>query len=133
MGINTAALHPGVLLPWVLIPLVKGCKGGSTLRAAALSALAVLLMGGVNAADTLDVLIMPVIFLLTRQPSPRRRSLAGWWVICTGLATMWWLIPLLFLGKYGFNFSLIRSSLPSRPPRCQPRRSCRGSETGFHI
>ena len=104
VGINTAALHPGVLLPWVLIPLVKGCKGGSTLRAAALSALAVLFMGGVNAADTLDVLIMPVIFLLTRQPSPRRRSLAGWWVICTGLATMWWLIPLLFLGKYGFNF-----------------------------
>ena len=104
VGINTSALHPGVLLPWVMIPLVKGCKGGSTLRAAALSALAVLFMGGVNAADTLDVLIMPVIFLLTRQPSPRRRSLAGWWVVCTGLATMWWLIPLLFLGKYGFNF-----------------------------
>ena len=104
VGINTAALHPGVLLPWVMIPLVKGCKGGSTLRAAALSALAVLFMGGVNAADTLDVLIMPVIFLLTREASPRRRSLAGWWVVCTGLATMWWLIPLLFLGKYGFNF-----------------------------
>jgi arabinofuranan 3-O-arabinosyltransferase len=103
-GINTAALHPGVLLPWVLIPLVKGCKGGSTVRAAALSGLAVLFMGGVNAADTIDVLIMPVIFLLTRQPSPRRRSLTGWWVVCVGLATMWWLIPLYFLGKYGFNF-----------------------------
>ena len=103
-GINTAALHPGVLLPWVMVPLVKGCKGGSTLRAAALSGLAVLFMGGVNAADTLDVLIMPLIFLLTRQPSPRRRSLTRWWVVCMGLATMWWLIPLLFLGKYGFNF-----------------------------
>ena len=103
-GINTAALHPGVLLPWVMIPLVKGCKGGSTLRAAALSGLAVLFMGGVNAADTIDVLIMPVIFLLTRHPSLRRRSLTGWWVVCVGLATMWWLIPLFFLGKYGFNF-----------------------------
>jgi arabinofuranan 3-O-arabinosyltransferase len=104
IGINSSAIAPGVLLPWVLLPLVKGSRSGSTLRAAALSGLAVLFIGGVNAADTLDVLIVPALFLLTRQPSPRRRSLMGWWVACTALATLWWLIPLLFLGKYGFNF-----------------------------
>ena len=104
VGSSSAAIAPGVLLPWVIIPLVKGCKGGSTLRAAALSGLAVLLMGGVNAADTLDVLIVPALFLLTRQRSVRRRSLMGWWVVCVGLATSWWLIPLVFLSKYGFNF-----------------------------
>lgn len=104
VGINSSAIAPGVLLPWVLLPLVKGSRSGSTLRAAALSGLAVLFIGGVNAADTLDVLVVPALFLLTRQASRRRRSLAGWWVLCTGLATMWWLIPLVFLGKYGFNF-----------------------------
>jgi arabinofuranan 3-O-arabinosyltransferase len=103
-GTHTAAIAPGELLPWVMIPLVKGCKGGSTLRAAALSALAVLFIGGVNAADTIDVLIVPVLYLLTRQPSPRQRSLFGWWIVCVALATMWWVIPLLLLGKYGFNF-----------------------------
>ena len=104
VGVNSSALAPGVLLPWVLVPLVKGVRGGSTIRAAALSALAVLFIGGVNAADTLDVLLVPALFLLTRERSPRRRSLICWWVVCVGLATMWWLIPLLFLGKYGFNF-----------------------------
>jgi arabinofuranan 3-O-arabinosyltransferase len=104
IGINAAAIAPGILLPWVLVPLVKGCKGGSPLRAAALSGFAVLLIGGVNAADTIDILIMPALFLLTRQRSVRRRSLMSWWVVCVGLAVLWWLIPLLFLGKYGFNF-----------------------------
>ena len=61
-------------------------------------------MGGANAADTLYALIIPVLFLLTRAPSPRKRSLIGWWVVCVGLATAWWAIPLLYLGKYGFNF-----------------------------
>jgi arabinofuranan 3-O-arabinosyltransferase len=104
VGPNSTAIAPGVLLPWVLIPLVKGAKRGSPVRAAALSALAVLFMGGVNAADTLYVLVMPALFLLTRRASPRRRALMGWWVVCVGLAIGWWLIPLLFLGKYGFNF-----------------------------
>ena len=103
-GINSAALHPGELLPWIVVPLVLGSKGGSTVKAAALSALAVLFVGGVNAADTLDVLLMPALYLLTRQRSPRRQSLSRWWIVCVGLATLWWFIPLVFLSKYGYNF-----------------------------
>ena len=34
----------------------------------------------------------------------RKRSLIGWWVVCVGLATAWWIFPLIFLGTYGFNF-----------------------------
>ena len=62
------------------------------------------LHGWSDAADTLYALIIPAIFLLTRASSPRKWSLAGWWVVCVGLATAWWAIPLAFLGKYGFNF-----------------------------
>jgi arabinofuranan 3-O-arabinosyltransferase len=104
VGNNSAAVAPGVLLPWVMIPLVRGSRGGATVRAAAFSGIAVLLMGGVNAAETLYSLVLPALYLLTRAPSPRRRSLMGWWVVCVGCATAWWAIPLLFLGKYGFNF-----------------------------
>jgi arabinofuranan 3-O-arabinosyltransferase len=104
VGSVTAEAAPGVLTAWALIPLVRASRGGSPLRGAALSGVAVLFMGGANAADTLYALIIPAIFLLTRASSPRKWSLAGWWVVCVGLATAWWAIPLAFLGKYGFNF-----------------------------
>ena len=45
----SAALLAVVLLPWVLVPLVRGSRGGSPRRAAAKSGVAVALMGGVNA------------------------------------------------------------------------------------
>ena len=104
VGSSSSAVGPGVLLPWVLIPLVRGSRNGSTMRAAALSGVAVLLMGGVNATVTLSALVMPALFLLTREPSPRKRSLTGWWIVCVGLACAWWLIPLFDLGTYGYNF-----------------------------
>lgn len=104
VGSITAEATPGVLTAWATIPLVRASRSGSPIRGAALSGVAVLFMGGTNAADTLYALAIPALFLLTRAPSPRKRSLIGWWVLCVGLATAWWAIPLLFLGKYGFNF-----------------------------
>ena len=104
VGSVSAEAAPGVLTAWATIPLVRASRGGSPLRGAALSGVAILFMGGTNAADTLYALVIPVLYLLTRAPSPRKRSLIGWWVVCLGLATAWWAIPLLFLGKYGFNF-----------------------------
>ncbi len=104
VGSVTAEAAPGVLTAWATIPLVRASRGGSTIRGAALSGIAILFMGGTNAADTLYALVIPLLYLLTRAPSPRKRSLIGWWVVCLGLATAWWAIPLLFLGKYGFNF-----------------------------
>jgi arabinofuranan 3-O-arabinosyltransferase len=103
-GSVTDLAAPGALIAWATIPLVRASRGGSTIRGAALSAVAVLFMGGANGAVTIYALIVPALYLLTRAPSPRKRSLIGWWVVCVALATAWWAIPLLFLGKYGFNF-----------------------------
>src|SRR5579872_824648 len=50
VGSVTAETIPGVLTAWTIIPLVRASRGGSTLRGAALSAVAVLFMGGTNAA-----------------------------------------------------------------------------------
>ena len=93
-----------VLLPWMLRPLVVGSREGSTRRAATRSGLAVALMGGSNAAAVVAVLPLGVIWLVTRQPGPRRRSLASWWVAAVAMACSFWLVSLLFVQHFGYNY-----------------------------
>ncbi len=95
---------PSAVAPWVLLPLVRGSSVGSPRRAAALSALAVAMVGGVNAAATFAVLPLGVVWLLTRTPGPRRRALMLWWPTFTLLGTLWWLMPLFVMGAYSPPF-----------------------------
>ena len=95
---------PGAVAPWVLLPLVLGARGGSPRRAAAWSAAAVAMVGGVNAAATFAVLPLGIVWLLTRSPGPRRRALMLWWPVFTLLATLWWLVPLFLMGTYSPPF-----------------------------
>jgi|694.fasta_scaffold29086_1 arabinofuranan 3-O-arabinosyltransferase len=92
-----------VFLPWVLLPLVRASAKGSTRKAAAISALAVALMGGANAAVVLTVLPAPVLFLLTRSRGPRRASLIRWWFLLVPMATLWWIVILYFFARYSPN------------------------------
>jgi arabinofuranan 3-O-arabinosyltransferase len=100
----SAALTPTAALPWVLIPLVRGAHGGSPRRAAAWSGVALLFAGGTNAAATLAILPAPALWLLTRERGDRRASLIRNWLAAATLACMWWLIPLLVLGRYSPPF-----------------------------
>jgi arabinofuranan 3-O-arabinosyltransferase len=93
-----------VFLPWVLQPLVVASRGGSTRRGAARSGVAVAFMGGVNATVILSVLPLALIWLFTRAPGPRRRSLVGWWLVCVVLACFWWTAATILQGKYGYNY-----------------------------
>ena len=95
---------PGALAPWVLLPLIHGSREGSPRRWAALSALAVACIGGVNAAATFAVVPIAVIWLLTRSAGPRRRQLMFWWPALTLSGTVWWLVPLFVMGKYSPPF-----------------------------
>ena len=104
LGPISVEAWPGALAPWVLVPLVVGSEKGSARRAAALSALAVALVGGVNAAAAFAVIPLGALWLLTRSPGPRRRSLMVWWPAFTLLGTLWWLVPLLVLGSYSPPF-----------------------------
>ena len=104
LGPISVEILPYCLAPWVLVPLVSGSRAGSTRRAAAQSAVAVLCMGAVNAAAVLAALPPALLWLLTRQRGPRRTSLLRWWVLCVALATSWWVAPLLLLGKYSPPF-----------------------------
>lgn len=95
---------PSALAPWVLVPLVIGASRGSPRRAALLSALAVAAVGGVNAAATFAVIPLGAVWLLTRQPGPRRRSMMLWWPTFVLVGTAWWLVPLFLLGRYSPPF-----------------------------
>lgn len=95
---------PSAVAPWVLVPLVIGARRGSPRRAALLSALAVASVGGVNAAATFAVIPLGAVWLLTREPGPRRRSMMLWWPLLVFAGTLWWLAPLLLLGRYSPPF-----------------------------
>jgi len=101
---RSAALLAVILLPWLLQPLVVGSREGSPRRSAAKSGVALALMGGVNATVVFATLPVGVLWLLTREPGPRRRALAAWWIVCIGLACVWWAIPTYLQGKYGYNY-----------------------------
>ncbi|WP_461000811.1 alpha-(1-_3)-arabinofuranosyltransferase, partial [Streptomonospora sediminis] len=105
LSYNSAELQPMLLLPWIVLPLVHGTRRGRPpMRTAMLSALAFLFCGGTNAASELAVLVVPLIYLLTRAPGPRKRRLLAWWLSALFLVSFWWLVPLLLMGRYVFSF-----------------------------
>ena len=100
VGSTSAGVLPGVLAPWAVLPLTRS---GPDWRAAARSGLVVAYVGGVNAVSTLAAIVPAGVYILTR-PGRRRWVLAAWWTAAVLLATSWWLGPLLYQGRYGFNF-----------------------------
>ena len=104
LGAVSVEIWPMAVAPWVLLPLVIGARRGNVVRWAALSALVVTTAGGVNAVAAGAVLPLAVWWLITLERGPRRRQLALWWSGLTFLAILWWLIPLVVLGKYSPPF-----------------------------
>ncbi len=107
LGAISVETLPLAMLPWVLLPLVHGARGDpgvSPRRTAALSGLAVAAIGGVNAAATAAVLVVPLLWLLSRDSGRLRRRLVAWWLGAVALATAWWVLPLLVLGRYAYPF-----------------------------
>ncbi|MFC7724504.1 DUF3367 domain-containing protein [Nocardioides sp. GCM10028917] len=95
---------PSAMAPWVLLALVLGSRQGSARRHALAAGLGVAMVGGVNAAATFAVIPLGVVWLLTREPGPRRRALMVWWPVFTLTGCLWWLIPLFVLGAYSPPF-----------------------------
>ena len=104
IGPSSIEVWPSALAPWVLLPLVLGAERGSPRLAAARSAVAVAMVGGVNAVATFAVIPLGVVWILTREGGPRRRALMLWWPAFVLLGSLWWLIPLFTLGAYSPPF-----------------------------
>ncbi|RIQ14421.1 alpha-(1-_3)-arabinofuranosyltransferase, partial [Jiangella rhizosphaerae] len=104
LGAVSIEAWPTALAPWALIPLVRAWRGGPVVRNAALSALAVLCMGGVNAAATAAAVVPAGLWLLLAPHWPGRWRFAAWWVGCCAAVTVWWWVPLLLLGAHSPPF-----------------------------
>jgi len=105
IGSTSAAVLPGMLAPWAVLPLTTAVGGrGGVVWPAARSGAVVLCMGGVNATVTIDALLLPGLFILTYARGRRMVSLAVCWGGAVAMATAWWALPLLLQGKYAFNF-----------------------------
>lgn len=96
IGTNSSEFWPTAVLPWILLPLVTV---RSPRRAAALSALAAVACGGINATAELAVLVVPLLYLLWY-----RRRLLAWWLPLIAAASFWWLAPTYLMGRYIFDF-----------------------------
>lgn len=104
IGPSSIEMWPSALAPWVLLPLVIGARRGDPRRYAALSALAVGAVGGVNAVATFAVVPLAGWFLLVGTSGPRRRTMLRWWPPLVLAVTCWWVLPLLLLGRYSPPF-----------------------------
>ncbi|WP_024795693.1 alpha-(1-_3)-arabinofuranosyltransferase domain-containing protein [Tomitella biformata] len=111
---------PMLLAPWVLLPVILALNNtDSPHRAprsmrvlAAQSAVAVALMGAVNAVATVAACLVAGLWWLAHQPNPRWRAFTAWWIPSLLLASLWWIVPLLLLGKVSPPFlDFIESSV----------------------
>ncbi|AFM15049.1 F5/8 type C domain-containing protein [Mycolicibacterium chubuense NBB4] len=110
IGAISSETLPMMLAPWVLLPVIlvlqggsegvgKG-QGGSRVRLlAARSAVAIALMGAVNAVATLTACLCAVVWLLCHRPNRVWWRFVAWWLPCVALAVAWWVIALLHLGR----------------------------------
>jgi arabinofuranan 3-O-arabinosyltransferase len=104
LGSNSIEALPTCVAPWVLVPLVGPAATRAPRRAAALSGLAVLCLGGVNAAAASAALVPAALWLLFTRPARQALRLGAWWLAAIVLATFWWVGPLLLLGRYSPPF-----------------------------
>ncbi len=104
-GVLSAEVLPTAVLPWVVLPLVLAQQGRMGLRSGALwSGVALLFVGGVNAVEDLAVLPLPFFVLLSTLGRPGGGRLLRWWLAAVALASAWWMLPLLVLGRYSPPF-----------------------------
>jgi arabinofuranan 3-O-arabinosyltransferase len=104
IGPLSSEMLPAAMLPWVLLPLVRANRIGSPRRAAGLSALAVFGMGGINGAMVVMALVLPGLWLVTRQWTREHVKLVVWWCGSVVAVCLWWILPLLLLGEYSMPF-----------------------------
>jgi len=100
LGAISSETLPMMLAPWVLLPLILALRGDPRVRVlAARSAVAIALMGAVNAVATLTACLPAAIWLLCHRPTRTWWRFVGWWAVSIALAVTWWVIALLLLGR----------------------------------
>jgi arabinofuranan 3-O-arabinosyltransferase len=100
LGAISSETLPMMLAPWVLLPVILALRGDPRVRVlAARSAVAVALMGAVNAVATVTACLAAVIWWAAHRPNKVWWRFTAWWAGCTVLAVLWWVVALVMLGR----------------------------------
>ncbi|MFI6871295.1 alpha-(1-_3)-arabinofuranosyltransferase [Nocardia sp. NPDC050406] len=102
LGSISSETLPMMLAPWVLLaPAALGVAAQRRSRATtpAASALALALMGSVNAVATAAAFLPAALWWMSYRPNRRWWRFTRAWIPLLVLATFWWVVPLLLLGK----------------------------------
>ncbi|MEO3758990.1 DUF3367 domain-containing protein [Mycobacterium sp. B14F4] len=100
IGAISSETLPMMLAPWVLLPVIVALRGSGDVRVlAARSAVAIALMGAVNAVATLTGCLAAVIWLACHRPNKLWWRFTAWWGLCMTLAVLWWVVALVLLGR----------------------------------
>ncbi|MET0703809.1 MAG: alpha-(1-_3)-arabinofuranosyltransferase family protein [Mycobacterium sp.] len=122
LGSISSETLPMMLAPWVLLPVILALRGGwgratdaergtsdeeehggrrgRSLRVlAARAALALALMGAVNAVATLTGCLPAIIWWACHRPNRQWLRFTAWWLPASVLAVLWWVVALLLLGR----------------------------------
>jgi arabinofuranan 3-O-arabinosyltransferase len=103
VAITSIEVWPMAMAPWVLLPLVDPAPRGTWSRLSR-SAVAFGLTGGVNAVASGAALVLPTLWFATRAArTTAAKHFVAWVGLCVG-AALWWLVPLLVLGRYSPPF-----------------------------
>ena len=103
LSITSIEVWPIAMAPWVLLPLVTPRARSGWWRVG-WSAVAFALVGGVNAVATGATLVLPAIWLMTRRLDRSTLKVAVGWLGCVVAVSVWWLVPLMLLGRYSPPF-----------------------------
>ncbi|MFG2444144.1 alpha-(1-_3)-arabinofuranosyltransferase [Nocardia fluminea] len=104
LGSISSETLPMMLAPWVLLApaalgvAVKARRRGGPLSPAG-SALALALMGSVNAVATVAAFLPAALWWASYRPNRQWWRFTRAWIPLLVLATFWWVVPLLLLGK----------------------------------
>ncbi|WP_307787635.1 alpha-(1-_3)-arabinofuranosyltransferase [Mycolicibacterium sp. S2-37] len=100
LGALSSETLPMMLAPWVLLPVILALRGAGSVRLlAARSAGAIALMGAVNAVATLTGCLAAVLWWACHRPGRLWLKFTAWWIGCATLAVLWWVVPLVLLGR----------------------------------
>lgn len=101
LGSISSEAHPMMLAPWVLLPVVRYLNSpyaASHRKLAAQSAVAVALMGAINAVATAAACLIAALWWIAHRPNRRWWRFTAWWLPLCIVAVTWWMVPLLLLG-----------------------------------
>lgn len=106
VGVLTGESLPAAVLPWAVLPLACAWRGRIPwARAVLLSAAALPFMSGLNATEVICTLPLPFLLIACAPlPGRRRLRLVAGWTALVGVVCLWWIGPLLILGRYASPF-----------------------------